>query len=74
MLKDLVPIATAPRDGSRVQLYAAYLIAPYNPEGVVPGRWRSDHFEGTVWNPDRMAYDLLTIEPTHWRPMPPAED
>ncbi|MDQ0506001.1 hypothetical protein QOZ94_002805 [Xanthobacter agilis] len=71
------PIATAPKDGTTVLLWAV--------SRVVPGRWSEETYAKRprpLWVTLSGAHGLLGIswdrdnQPTHWMPLPspPAED
>lgn len=62
------PIATAPRDGTRVLLGPAFPGPPID-EAVVVGYWDRDeaHEGGQCWRDVEVSERL---EPTHWMPLP----
>lgn len=80
---DWQPIETAPRDGSRIQIYVpstSNIDVIGEPEEITDhDRWTAactgvfaGHFLNGRWNVGNTeAYDSsFTVEPTHWMPLP----
>jgi hypothetical protein len=68
-----LPIETAPKDGTRVDLWAAER-ERYENERVPGCWWLEDRWvhQATIFD-DEQPLDLATIHrATHWRPLPPA--
>lgn len=66
------PIATAPKDGTPIRIYADGLKdEDFNPSGSVEGFWQDgEGWLGAVWNPQHDYWMALPMKPTHWQPLP----
>ncbi len=69
------PIATAPRDGTPIRVYADWLAHPdFNVTGSVEAYWQDDEgWIGAVWESggDVWVTQVLDPPPTQWMPLPP---
>lgn len=81
------PISTAPKDGTRVILWARQCGVPLDPWTWHLGAWHSPWGEVTIngeawdgWDSEQTEFDpydgssQIKIVATHWQPLPPPPD